>query len=167
MPISGGSTLDFENKRQRRHYFRQVHCIVSEGPTKRTQWSHSPITFSEEDVNLISYPHTDALVIEANIQSWRIGKILVDTSSSADIIFSDTFDKMGIDRSLLQPSDVPLMGFGGKRVNAIGKISLSVSFGDTANARTEHITFDVVEMPYPYQAILGRGAINKFEAIVH
>src|SRR6185437_9905385 len=27
MPISGGSTLDFENKRQRRDYFRQVHCI--------------------------------------------------------------------------------------------------------------------------------------------
>ena len=74
---------------------------------------------------------------------------------------------MGIDRSLLQPSEIPLMGFGGKRVNAIGKLSLSVSFGDTANARTEHITFDVVEMPYPYRAILGRGAINKFEAIVH
>ena len=114
MPIYGGSTLDFENKRQRRDYFRQVHCIVSEGSTKRTQWSHSPITFSEEDVNLISYPHTDALVIEANIQGWRIGKILVDTTSSADIIFSDTFDKMGIDRNLLQPSDIPLMGFGGK-----------------------------------------------------
>ena len=59
------------------------------------------------------------------------------------------------------------MGFGGKRVNAIGKLSLPVSFGDTANARTEHITFDVVEMPYPYRAILGRGSINKFEAIVH
>ena len=59
------------------------------------------------------------------------------------------------------------MGFGGKRVNTIGKLSLAVSFGDTANARTEHITFDVVEMPYPYRAILGRGTINKFEAIVH
>src|SRR6185312_9831678 len=34
MLISGGSTLDFENKRQRRDYFRQVQCIVSEGPTK-------------------------------------------------------------------------------------------------------------------------------------
>ena len=59
------------------------------------------------------------------------------------------------------------MGFGGKRVNAIGKLSLPVSFGDTANARTEHITFDVVGMPYPYCAILGRGTINKFEAVVH
>ena len=167
MPISGGSTLDFENKRQHRDYFRQVHCIVSEGPTKRTQWSHSPITFSEEDVNLISYLHTDDLVIEANIQGWRIGRVLVDTGSSADKIFSDTFDRMGIDRNLLQPSDIPLMGFGGKRVNVIGKISLPVSFRDTSNARTEQITFDVVEMPYPYRTILGRGTINKFEAIVH
>ena len=96
MPISGGSTLDFENKRQRRDYFRQVHCIVLEGPTKRTQWSYSPITFTEEDVNLISYPHTDALVIEANIQGWRVGKILVDTGSSADIIFSDTLTRWGL-----------------------------------------------------------------------
>ena len=67
---------------------------------------------------------------------------------------------MGIDRSLLQPSEIPLMGFGGKRVNAIGKLLLSVSFGDTANARTEHIIFNVVEMPYPYRAILGRGTTN-------
>ena len=74
---------------------------------------------------------------------------------------------MNIDRNLLQPSDFPLMGFGGKRVNAIGKISLPVSFGDTTNARTEHITFDVVEMPYSYRAILGRGTINKFEAVIH
>ena len=74
---------------------------------------------------------------------------------------------MGIDRSLLQPLKIPLMGFGGKRVNAIGKLSLSMSFGDTAKARTGHITFDVVEMPYLYRAILGRGTINKFEAIVH
>ena len=59
------------------------------------------------------------------------------------------------------------MGFGGKRVNAIGKLSLPVSFGDTANARTEHITFNVVQMPYPYRAILGRRTINKFEAVVH
>ena len=124
MLISGGSTLDFENKRQRRDYFWQIHCIVSEGPTKRTQWSHSPITFSEEDVNLISYPHTDALVIEANIQGWRIDKILVDTGSSIYIIFSDNFDKMGIDRNLLQPSDIPLMGFGGKRVNATANCRL-------------------------------------------
>ena len=72
MPISRGSSLEFDDKRQRKNYFRQVHPIIPEGIFKRTQWSESPITFSEEDVQLLSYPHTDALVIEANIQGWTI-----------------------------------------------------------------------------------------------
>ena len=52
-------------------------------------------------------------------------------------------------------------------MNALGKIALPVSFGDTSNSRTEHVTFDVVEMNYPYLAIFGRELINKFEAVVH
>jgi hypothetical protein len=60
-----------------------------------------PITFSEQDINLISYPHSDAMVIKANIQGRTIEKILVDTGSSTDIIFSSTFDRMNIDRNLL------------------------------------------------------------------
>ena len=74
---------------------------------------------------------------------------------------------MNIDRNLLQPAYILLMGFGGKRVNALGKISLPVSFGDTSNPKTEHVTFDVVEMNYNYLAIFERGLINKFEAVVH
>ena len=140
---------------------------MPKGLYKRTQWSQSPITFSEEVVQLLSYPYIDALVIETNIQDWTIGKILVDTGSSADIIFSSTFDRMNIDLNLLQPSDIPLIGFGGKRVNALGKIALPVSFGDTSNPRTEHVTFDVVKMSYPYLEIFSRGLINKFKAVVH
>jgi hypothetical protein len=57
MPIAGGSLLEFENKRQRHNYFRQVHNILVDGPVIKTQWSHMPITFSEQDINLVSY-HT-------------------------------------------------------------------------------------------------------------
>ena len=124
--ISGGSTLEFQNKRQHKDYFRQVNNILVDGPAKKTPWSHMPITFSEEDMSLNSYPHTDEMVIEANIQGWTIRKILIDTGSSADIIFSSTFDRMNIDRNLLQPAEIPLIGFGGKRVEALGKISLPV-----------------------------------------
>jgi hypothetical protein len=35
------------------------------------------------------------------------------------------------------------------------------------NARSEQITFDIADMVYPYNVIMGRGSINKFEAAIH
>jgi hypothetical protein len=167
MPISGGSALEFETKKERKHYFREVRNICVEGRVEKTRWSHIPITFSEEDVRLQGFPHNDALVIEANIASWTLGKLLVDNSSSADIIVADAFDKMGLNRDLLQPPDTPLYGFGGRVIHALGKVVLPVSFGTVQNARTEYLSFDVVEMYYPYNGILSRGFLNKFEAVIH
>ena len=42
-----------------------------------------------------------------------------------------------------------------------------MSFGTQANARTEYITFDIVDLYYPYNAILGRGFTTKFNAALH
>lgn len=77
------------------------------------------------------------------------------------------FDQMKLRRSQLHPPETPLYGFGGKRVNALGKISLLVSFGDSTNARTEYITMNVIDIYYPYNAIFGRGFTNKFNTIIH
>jgi hypothetical protein len=38
--ITGGSNLSFENKRQRRDYYRQVNHVVVECPIMKTKWSH-------------------------------------------------------------------------------------------------------------------------------
>jgi hypothetical protein len=46
-----------------------------------------------------------------------------------------------------------LYGFDGKRIKPIGVITLPVSFGTPKNPHTEYITFDVVDMLYPYNAI--------------
>jgi hypothetical protein len=43
-----------------------------------------------------------------------LGKLLVDNDSSADIIFADVYDKMGLSKDLLQPPNTPLYGFGGE-----------------------------------------------------
>jgi hypothetical protein len=74
---------------------------------------------------------------------------------------------MGISHSLLKPADNPLFGFGGKGTFPIGKIELPLSFGNAPNARSKQVTFDIVDMVYPYNAIMGRGSINKFEADIH
>jgi hypothetical protein len=67
---------------------------------------------------------------------------------------------------MLDPPEYPLQGFGGKPIKPVGNISLLVSFRDLENARTESLTFDVVDIYHPYLAIFGRGFMNKFDAVI-
>jgi hypothetical protein len=60
-----------------------------------------------------------------------------------------------------------LYGFGGKRIEPMSVITLPVSFGTPQNPRTEYITFDVVDMHYPYDTIFGSELLNTFEAVLH
>jgi hypothetical protein len=61
----------------------------------------------------------------------------------------------------------PLCGFEGKQIVALDKITMPINFGYVHNTRTEHVVFDIVDMDYPYNAIIGRGTLNAFEAILH
>jgi hypothetical protein len=80
------------------------------------------------------------MFIEVNIVGWVIGKILVDNGSSTDILFLKTFENMNLTQHVLHPPEYPLLGFGGKPIKPVGKISLPVSFGDLDNAKTETLT---------------------------
>jgi hypothetical protein len=137
MPITGESTMEFETKRQRNNYFRSVNTIINDGPAARPEWAKVPITFTKEDFRLKSMNQNGAMVIEVNIAGWFIGKILVDNGSSADILFLKTYGKMNLSQHMLYPPEYPLLGFGGKPIKPVGKVSLHVSFEDLDNARTE------------------------------
>jgi hypothetical protein len=128
MPITGGSAMEFETKKQRNNYFRSVNTIINDGPAPRLEWVNVPITFTEEDFRLKPTNHNDAMVIEVNIARWVIGKILVDNGSSADILFLKTFKKMNLIQHMLHPPEYPLQGFRGKPIKPVGKVSLPVSY---------------------------------------
>jgi hypothetical protein len=165
--ITGGSSADFDTKRQKRDHYHNINHVAVTGPVVQTKWSHVPLTFDARDVDLQSAPHIDAMVINCSVEGWDLHKVLVDNGNQADIIFLHAFDRMGIRHSLLKPSDNPLYGFSGKGIFPVGKIELPLSFGVAPNARSEQVTFDIVDMVYPYDAIMGRGSINKFEAAIH
>lgn len=38
IPIVGGSSANFENKKQRKSYFKRVHAILPGGPVVKTHW---------------------------------------------------------------------------------------------------------------------------------
>jgi hypothetical protein len=166
MPITGGSAMEFKTKKQRNNYFRSVNTIINDSPTTRPEWAKVPITFTEEEFKQKSVNHNDAMVIEVNIAGWVIRKILVDNGSSADILFFKTFEKMNLRQHMLHPPEYPLQGFEGKPIKPVGKVSLLVSFGDLDNAKTETLTFDVVDIYHPYLTIFNRGFRNKFDAVI-
>jgi hypothetical protein len=107
------------------------------------------------------------MVITVHIDRRDVTKILIDNGSKAEILFLATFDKMGFDQKQLKEPTKPLYGFDGKRIEPVGVISLPVSFDTLKNTRTEYITFDVINMPYAYNDIFGRGLLNTFEVALH
>jgi hypothetical protein len=167
LPITGGSCLEPANKKQKKEAQRRVQHVGVQGPFIKSKWSHIPITFSQEDLQLKDYPHNDAMVISCVIKGFLVHNVLVDTGSAADIIFAKAFRQMQEPEDKIHDATHPLCGFGGRQIVALGKIMMPVTFGFVHNTRTEQVVFDIVDMEYPYNAIIGRGTLNAFEAILH
>ena len=62
------------------------------------------------------FPHDDALVVTLLISNYNVYKVLIDTGSSADILFMTTFEKMAIDKGRILPMTAPFVGFSGEKV---------------------------------------------------
>jgi hypothetical protein len=58
--ITGGSSLELANKKQKKEAQRRVQHVGVQGPFIGSKWSHIPITFSQEDLQLKDYHHNDA-----------------------------------------------------------------------------------------------------------
>jgi hypothetical protein len=52
LPITGGSSSEPANKKQKKEAQRRVQHVGVQGPFIKSRWSHIPITFSQEDLQL-------------------------------------------------------------------------------------------------------------------
>jgi uncharacterized protein YfaT (DUF1175 family) len=86
------------------------------------------ISFSAQDVDLALFPHTDAMVLTIHMDRWDVTKIFIDSGSQEEIFFVSVFKKMGYDKKQLKEPTKPFYGFGGKRIEMVGVITLPISF---------------------------------------
>ncbi|XP_058099823.1 uncharacterized protein LOC131244195 [Magnolia sinica] len=100
------------------------------------------------------------------IANHKVYRILVDTRSSADILYSKAFNKMGIDRSCLRPVRTSLHGFAGDKVISERAISLPVTTGEGQNQVTLLVDFLVLNTSLAYNVTLGRPSLNAMRVVV-
>ena len=124
------------------------------------------ITFSDFDMEGCQHPHDDQLVIKAIVANKTIHRVRIDNRSSADIIFTSAFDKMGIGREKLEPVNACLRGFSGERVLPLGSVQLVLTLGDPPCQATTTVRFLIVDAPLTYNMLLCRPCLNAIRVVL-
>src|ERR1041385_7307582 len=129
-------------------------------------WSEQPITWTRDDhPPVVDNPGALDLVVSPQIGEYTLDKVLMDGGSNTNILYYETFCRMGLTQKQLQPSNTVFHGIVPvKSARPIGKFYLETAFGNAENFRSELIPFEVVKLESPYHTILGRPAYAKFMA---
>ncbi|CAL8991494.1 unnamed protein product [Prunus brigantina] len=151
--ISGGTPIADSSRRSAKSYIRaarhpQVFSLTEERNSKIRRLGWEPITFS------------------ADISDFDVGRILIDTGSSVNVLFADAFDGLGIGHQSLNKEITPLLSFSGDVVEPIGSIQLPLAIGSGQRRAFIYTHFLVVSCPTAYNAIIGRPALTRMKAIL-
>jgi hypothetical protein len=152
--------------RHRKQERREV-CSVKVATPVYLDWSDKPITFDQGDhPDFVPSPGRYPLVVDPIIGNVRLSKVLMDGGSSLNIIYAETLELLGVDRSEIRAGAAPFHGIApGKRILPLGQIDLPVCFGTPSNFQKETLTFEVVGFRGTYHAVLGRPCYAKFMVI--
>ena len=105
-------------------------------------------------------------MVDPIISMKRLTKVLMDGGSGLNIMYVETLDAMGIDRSCIQPTRAPFHGIMPRKLAMpLRQIDLPLTLWNPTNYRTETLTFEVVGFHGTYHAILGCPCYVKFMAI--
>ena len=108
------------------------------------------------------------MVLEPIIDGYRITRVLMDGGSSLNLIYEDTVRRMGINPSRISQSNTTFEGvIPGVQAYDRGSIILEVTFGSPGNSRSEELLFTIAPLQSGYQALLGRTAFIRFNAVPH
>ncbi|GAV82666.1 hypothetical protein CFOL_v3_26117, partial [Cephalotus follicularis] len=117
-------------------------------------------SFSEADYEGVRLPHDDPVVVTLQMELFTMKRIIIDSGSSADILYKHAFDQLRIPADQLKPVNTPLVGFEGEMVHPLGSVDLSVVADTSPHQTRVQRTLLVFDTPSPYNAIIGRPGLN-------
>ncbi|XP_009396934.1 uncharacterized protein LOC103981901 [Musa acuminata AAA Group] len=156
--IIGGPTTGGNSSMARKAY---AHDTMEKCPRPKFE---PEITFGTEEVERSH--HDDALVISIRIANARVKRVMVNTGSSTDVLYLDTFKKLSLTNEDFTPMNSELTGFIGDSISPLGTTTLPFTIGEEPRAKTIMATFTIVDLRSTYNIILGRPTLNKLKAVV-
>ncbi|XP_056694875.1 uncharacterized protein [Spinacia oleracea] len=155
--ISGGSDICGLTSSAAKKINRGEPETVEEGQTEEEVTLHKSltamaITFDDSDSVDTQREHHDGLVISLPIGNALIKRILVDNGSSANVLFLEALQEMGLEEKNIVRRSTVLVGFSGEALRTVGEILLP-TYAEGVNMMTK---FNVVDCPSAYNVILGR-----------
>ncbi|GFS34533.1 hypothetical protein Acr_00g0034510 [Actinidia rufa] len=117
------------------------------------------ITFTKTDPKRVRHSHSDPLVIQLRMNNYDMKRILVDTRSSIEMMYYDLFKQLKLTQLDLKQARAPLVGFNAQSHLPLGTMTFKVRAG-FQELMTE---FVVVDIPSPYNIIVGRDWLHKMK----
>ncbi|XP_070016945.1 uncharacterized protein [Nicotiana sylvestris] len=140
--------------------FKRTKVLITREKRTRDYVPKDALTFSEEDIETLSQPHNDALVISIRLNKIQVKRVLVDPGSSTNIIRSRVVEQLGLLDQIIPASRV-LNGFNMAREMTKGKIILPVNVVRTI----QDTKFYAIEGDIRYNVLLERPWIHSMRAV--
>ncbi|KAL0291941.1 UNVERIFIED_CONTAM: hypothetical protein Sradi_7008900 [Sesamum radiatum] len=146
--ISGGPT-GRDSHQARKSQVREAHQ-TSRSLGHRSNRRRSCYTIRTSRKSGPQTIHNDALVITAMIANYEVGRIFIDSGSSADILYGEAYDQMQLGDISLERVNTSLYGFAGEVVHPRGMVSLPLTIWKGPARKTCLLKFLVVDVPSAY-----------------
>ncbi|XP_070004328.1 uncharacterized protein [Nicotiana sylvestris] len=129
---------------------------------KRTQGyiPEDALTFRDKDIEALSQPHNDALVILFLVNTFKIKRVLVDQGRSANIIRSRVVEQLGLLGQIVPTTRVHNVFNMSSKITK-EEITLPINVAGT----TQNVKFHVIEGNMRYNVLLGRPWIHCMRVV--
>ncbi|XP_074374144.1 uncharacterized protein LOC141714528 [Apium graveolens] len=167
----GDPVMEYSNralaKYAREARFRPLTDIhrVETRPPKMFKGESMDITFRETDARWVHHPHNNALVISIQIGTKNVHRAFVDNRSSTNILYYNTFKKMGLPDQDMSGEDSWVYGFSGAGVRVMGSIRLPCTLGESPLSVTKMLEFKVLNQESSHNVLLGRPFLREMRVI--
>jgi hypothetical protein len=132
--IAGGFVGGGESSTARKRYVRRSEFEVKF--VGHTSIAPVPdLSFTKEDKREVMPHDDDPLVIQVQILNCDVKIVLMDSGSSADIMYWEAFKVMQLSNEHLMPYNDTLVGFAGEQVEVMGYTTLLTTFGETTTPK--------------------------------